>query len=256
LNRFLTLVLVSVFALTAASSLASALSWCEGADQIDVANAAVTRSTNVFKTYAECDHDAASGVYSCEDYCLNERALAKFHCSLQQPGALRLARRDDVDCASRGYAGCENGACVARMTAAAVPSTAAASPSPAPLPRAWCKPAQSLSAAAPQGIAGASVEGSAYAFTDYCADPLTLAHYYCVGDYYDVGFSRCAGGCAAGACVPQSAVKLPGGGEGAGVWLAYGIVGVLIVAAGVAFWLYSTAPKKEKKAGQGKKKIY
>jgi hypothetical protein len=210
------------------------LNWCEGTgEQIQVTTAVTTRATSLFEPYAECA--LAAGVYSCADYCVDAQTLAKFHCSLHQPGAVRLARRDYVDCKARGYAGCANGACVTKMPAAPSPKG-----SPSPLPRERCEQVQALSAAAPSQITGERSDGSTFAFTDYCADARTLVHYSCAGGSYRAEARACGSGseCAGGACVPASVVTPPKRESGSGAWLAYGVVGVFLVACGVALWMY------------------
>ncbi|MFH0973177.1 MAG: hypothetical protein V1817_00070, partial [Candidatus Micrarchaeota archaeon] len=224
----------------ALSSPASALIWCEDqGGQTQVTQRSVTRSTETFENYAECSFDAASGVYSCVDYCATGATLAKFHCSLHQPGSVRLAKRDYVDCSESGYAGCYAGACVAKMPAV-LPSLAA---SPSPKPRAWCKPVNALSASAPSAITGAKADGSAYAFTDYCSDGRTLSHYSCSGNYYRVELQECASSCKAGLCVDADAFAAPSRDSDYGAWMLYGVAGVFLVAMGIAFWFYVSSEK-------------
>ncbi len=239
-----------LLALLAFASPASALIWCEDqGGQTQVAQRSVTRSTETLEKYAECSFDAASGVYSCVDYCATDATLAKFHCALHQPGGVRLAQRDYVDCSERGYAGCYAGACVTKMPGAA-PSP---SPEAAPASRAWCKPVNALSASAPSAITGAKVDGTTYAFTDYCSSGRTLSHYSCSGGYYRVELQECASGCKASACVDADAFAAPDRNSDYGAWMLYGVVGVFIVAMGIAFWFYVSG-EKARLARQNKQK--
>ncbi len=155
---------------------------------------------------------------------------------------MRLAKRDYVNCADAGYAGCSAGACVAKMPSGLVVTP---TPSPAAESRAWCKPVAALSAAAPGEIVGARADGSTYALTDYCSDGRTLAHYSCSGVFYRVELRKCAGAgvCAAGACAAQAAVEVPGADSGYGAWMFYGVVGVFLVACGIALWVYLSGEK-------------
>ena len=208
----------------------------------------MTRSTETFEEYAECSF--ADGVYSCVDYCATGATLAKFHCSLHQPGSVRLAKRDYVDCSESGYAGCYAGACVTKMPSAVAPSP---SPKASPASRAWCKPVNALSASAPSAITGAKADGTTYAFTDYCSSGRTLSHYSCSGGYYRVELQECASGCLAGTCVAAEALAVPGRNSDYGAWMLYGIVGVFIVAMGIAFWFYVSG-EKARLAKQNKQK--
>ncbi|MEM0475915.1 MAG: hypothetical protein QW343_03920 [Candidatus Norongarragalinales archaeon] len=227
--------------LAALISFATALSWCEDSGgQTQVTLRGTTRARCVFGSYPECVFDDATSLYSCTDYCVDERTLAKFHCSLHQPGAERLAKRTYVDCVTQGYAGCSKGACVSALLAATPSPSSTLSSTPSLKPIAWCKAVQSLSASAPSQIVGARSDGSTFAFNDYCSDAKTLVHYYCVeggGGAFASRFLRCAGECAGGACVPPAVLKPPQRFD-YGAWIAYGVIGVIIIACGVALWLY------------------
>lgn len=248
-NSFNSIVWLFFAAVILSASFASALIWCEDqGGQTQITQRSVTRSTETFEKYAECSFDAASGIYSCIDYCATGATLAKFHCSLQQPGSLRLAKRDYVDCSERGYAGCYAGACVKKLPTAVAPS-----PKALPSPRAWCKPVSALSASAPSAITGAKADGAVYAFTDYCSGGRTLSHYYCSGANYRVEMQECASGCRAGVCVDADAFAAPSRDSDYGAWMLYSVVGVFLIAMGIAFWFYVSG-EKTRLARQNKQK--
>jgi hypothetical protein len=237
--------LISVLAfLVCLSGFTAALGWCvdEGGQTLITART-VTRATDSFAPYAECSYDASGGVYSCADYCVDGFTLAKFHCSLQQPSSRRVVKMDSIDCVAKGYAGCVAGACVTHLPAAAVVA-AVAQASPSPKPKAWCKTANVLSSAAPNAITGADENGASFVFTDYCSDPKTLARYSCDGVSYSMALEKCAKECASGICSSVLDAVVPSRNKDSGAWIAYGVIGVLVIAGGVAYWLYSSADKR------------
>ncbi len=240
-KNYLVFAFASIVFLVCLSGFAAALGWCVGeGDQTLITVRTVTRATDSFEPYAECAYDAAEGVYSCTDYCVDGATLAKFHCSLQQPGSRMIVRMNSVDCIAKGYVGCSNGECVTHLP------VAAAQASPSPKPKAWCKQASVLSPAAPNAITGADANGAAYAFTNYCADPRTLARYACYGTSYLMTLEKCLGTeeCAGGVCSSIQDTVVPSRDKDSGAWIAYGVIGVLLIAGGAAYWLYSSAERK------------